>query len=156
MSTSTLELLDTDALTELLTVPQPRPRPQPQPQPQPQEQWLWHHRWSATPVPIRGPEHLAVLLTTLDPDRDFAGITAESTGRWAQTKRVDSGWWAEGGDPALEWPWVFVPEGWTRPRELDRFACWSHAQAAELLWAWFDGRLPDGVVILPAPGGNHG
>lgn len=144
MTTATVDGIDVAALTELLTVPEP------------EELRLWHHGWSGPPVSIRGPEHLAVLLTSLRPNRDFAGITAEVTGRWAQVKRVDSGWWVEGGDPGREWPWVFVPEGWTRPRRLDGFACWRHPVAAELVWAWLDGCLAEGVVRLPAPGGRVG
>lgn len=141
-----------------MTTPTLEMQPLTVPAPEPQRLRLWHHRWSAKPVPLRGPEHLAVLLSSLRPESDHAGITDETNERWAQVKRIDSHWWVEGWRPPEEWPGVFVPDSWldegSPRRSLDDHACWSHPMAAELVWAWLDGRTVDGAVRLPAPGGG--
>lgn len=125
--------------------------------PQPEQQRHWVHGWSAAPVRIRGLEHLIVLLTTLSPDNDHAGITDDVTERWAQVKRLGDLWWVEGRSETAGWPDVFVPEGWlahTGHRSMDDHACWRHTVAAELVWAFLDGRALAGAVRFPAPGGE--
>ena len=124
-----------------------------QPDAEPRRQWV--HRWSATPVDVRGLEHLMVLLTTLTPDSDHAGVTDDVTEAWARVKRMGDRWWVEGWTPSDDWPSVFVPESWldhTGRRPLDDHACWSHHVAAELIWAFLDARAITGAIRLPAPG----
>ena len=138
----TEKTLESDTWLDVLTAPESeQPR-------------LWHHRWRHHPMALRGQEQLTVQLASLRPDGDFAGVTDEASGRWAQVKRIDSGWWVEGSGPDDEWPWVFVPEAWVGDQGdhgLEGHACWSHHTAAEIVWAWLDGRTPTGARRIPAP-----
>ena len=96
-----------------------------------------------------------VLLTTLSADNDHAGVTDDLTGAWAQVKRIGDRWWVEGWNPTVDWPSVFVPEGWldrTGRRSMDDHACWSQHVATELIWAFLDDRTITGAIRLPAPG----
>ena len=107
---------------------------------------------------IRGLEHLVVLMTTLSPDNEHAGVSDEVTGAWAQVKRLGDRWWVEGCGPSEDWPGVFVPEAWLDApgrRPINDHACWSHTTAAELIWAFLDGSAIAGAIRLPAPGGDH-
>lgn len=125
--------------------------------PEPEQERLWIRGWSDSPVRIRGAEHLTVLLTTLNRANDHAGVTDEATGAWAQVKRLGERWWVEGRGPSDEWPRVFVPEAWLEEpghRPVNDHACWGHATAAELIWAFLDRRTIDGAIQLPAPGGD--
>lgn len=122
---------------------------------EPQHERRWIRGWAEAPVRIRGLGHLMVLLITLSPDNDHAGVTDDLTGAWAQVKRLSDRWWVEGWNPTDDWPSVFVPEGWlerTGRRSMDDHACWSHPVAAELIWAFLDGRSITGAIRLPAPG----
>lgn len=142
MKTLTNTAVQTDAWVELLT------------EPEAQQLRLWHYRWRPNPVTVRGPEQLTVLLASLRAESDFAGITDEDNDRWAQVKRVGAGWWVEGRCPSEEWPSAFVPEGLVegqRERTTADHACWSHHAAAEIVWAWLDGRSVAGAVRIPAP-----
>lgn len=125
--------------------------------PQPRDEWWWDPRWSGRRTGIRGPEHLAVLISSLRPDGDFAGIADAHSTRWAQVKRLESDWWVEVQDVGSEWPDVFLPsgmapEGATEYPTGTRPAVWTHQVAAELAWAWLHGRALQGVVRVPAFG----
>lgn len=70
----------------------------------------------------------------------------------AQVQRLVSRWWGEGWSPTDVWPSVFVPESCldrTGRRRMDAHACWSHPVAAELIWAFLDGRSAEQVVATP-------
>lgn len=117
-------------------------------QPESEEARLWHPGWSDAATPVRSVEHLTVLVSSLDPEGDFAGVTVPGYRRWVQIKRLDARCWVEGQAETGDWPWVFLPKGAVLRRGGP--ARWTSHQAAEIAWAWLDGRVLEGVVRVPA------
>ena len=115
----------------------------------------WHEGWSSWGVPLRGLEHLAVLVGALG-HMDYAGVTAPDSVRWAQTKRIGDRWVVEVREGSDGWPSVVVPatgdDGILARLSTDAGALWSHHAVAGVVWSWLDGSLPDGYALVDAPG----
>lgn len=122
----------------------------------PRRPLTWFPRWSPQGVPLRSESHLTVLMSALDRHGEFGGVTAEDTERWAQTMRLPRGWIVEVRDPDTEeWPSIVVPaegvDGLLANLSPEGGALWTYQQAAEIIWAWMDGGLPDGCALVAAP-----
>lgn len=143
-----LDLGALSAPTEALTVwsaPAPEVKPEHLPR--------WHPRWAGAGMPLRGLEHLVVILGGLSPG-DFGGATVEGSPRWAQAKRIDDRWVVEVQDGEAGWPRVVVPvhgdDAIFASLSVAAGALWSHHAAAGVIWSWLGGLLPEGYALVEA------
>lgn len=118
----------------------------------------WDPGWSGRALVVRGPEHLSVLVSTLGLS-DFGGVRREGDPRprWTQTKRMPQGWIVEVCDcPTDEWPsrayrgtaGTYLRE--VLPRVHFGAEYFPPGDAADLMWSWLRGNLPEGVALARA------
>lgn len=114
--------------------------------------WCPHgHRGGG--VLVRNREHLSVLVSTL-PDPGEWAVLEWATGdvrRWCQTMRYPSGWVvdAHAGSPDDFAKRVYRGSPGSYPRPSGRrpafdFELWQPFAAADLMWTWLHGSLPEG------------
>lgn len=107
-------------------------------------------------MPLRGLEHLVVLVGALGPDGGFGGVTTDGSDRWAQVKRIGDRWVVEVRDGHHDWPRVVVPaegdDGVFATLSTAAGALWSHQSVAGVAWSWLAGTLPEGYALVEAAG----
>jgi len=117
------------------------------------EQLSWHPRWRASGVPLRSPEHLAVLISRLE-DESFGGVTGPIEGRWVQVMRVSRLWLMEVNHESRGWPervYRGGPESWpgrhARNGQLWDSELFGSLRVADIAWSWMcSGALPAGIA----------
>lgn len=114
--------------------------------------WCPHgHRSGGTPV--RSLEHLSVLISALPEPGEWAVIQWSTGGvrRWCQTMRHPSGWVVEAHDGTPDDFAKRVYRGaaglYPKPtgkRPAHDFELWQPIAAADVIWTWLHGSLPEG------------
>lgn len=100
-------------------------------QAEPQHERSWIRGWADAPVRIRGLEHLMVLLTTLSPDNDHAGVTDDLTGAWPRSRGSAIGGGSKAGTPQTTGPASSSPRAGSSAPADGR---WTTTPAGAILW----------------------
>lgn len=120
-------------------------------QAEPEHPLRWCLSWDRPGVVLRGPQHLAVLVSTM-PDESYGGVEGPVQGRWVQTMRVGDRWILEVCHESLDWPrrvYAGDQAAWPGKRpatsHLWGVELFRSLQVADVGWAWMrKGHLPAG------------
>lgn len=120
---------------------------------EPDQPVVWLSSWSGrSAVEVRNVEHLAVLISGLARAGAFGGVewVRGDVRRWGQTMRVHGGWIIEAHDGSEHdyaqrihrgEPGDYPAAHRSKPHHLE---VWTSLGAAEVLWSWLAGSLPEG------------